>query len=68
MCIRDSITALGVPLTALREDAEGSFVWVKVSDETVRRVGIEVGAERDGFVAVASGELATGDLVVVAGR
>ena len=64
----EAITALGVPLTALREDAEGSFVWVKVSDETVRRVGIEVGAERDGFVAVASGELATGDLVVVAGR
>lgn len=64
-----AVTALAVPLVSVREDSAGAYVLVVVGDDDTApgRVGVELGAQHDGWVQVLSGEVVAGDLVVVAG-
>lgn len=55
--------AIAVPATALREDAEGSFV-LKLDNGTLVRQAVEPGTEWDRGVTVEVSGLATGDVVV----
>jgi multidrug efflux pump subunit AcrA (membrane-fusion protein) len=69
------VTALAVPLLSIREDNQGTFVFVPdAAQDTaagevgqVARIEIETGTVSDGYVEVVAGDLAEGDLVVVAG-
>lgn len=67
----EGATSLAVPMTSLREDSEGIFVWIAPSADpspsSLTRVRISLGRQHDGFVEVRDGDLAEGDLVVVAG-
>lgn len=71
----ESVTALAVPLLSVREDNQGTFVLVPdAAQDTaageagqVARIEIETGTVSSGYVEVVAGDLAEGDLVVVAG-
>jgi multidrug efflux pump subunit AcrA (membrane-fusion protein) len=66
-----AVSALAVPLLGVREDERGTFVLAAVDAAgdagQSRRIDIETGAVSGGYVEVVSGDLAEGDLVVVAG-
>lgn len=73
----DGVAGLAVPLVALREDSTGAFVLRVPGGRTAdladveiepERVPVTVGMSADGYVLVKPGELADGDVVVVATR
>ena len=59
---------MGVPLTAIRDDPNGTFVWVRSNTGEVKRTAVTLGTERAGVVRIVGGGLSAGDQVVVAGR
>lgn len=61
-------SGMGVPLTAIRDDPNGTFVWVRSNTGEVKRTAVTLGTERAGVVRIVGGGLSAGDQVVVAGR
>lgn len=65
------VRGLGVPLVAVREDADGNYVLRRTSrtnDEdtaSTERVAVVVTSTGDGFALVEPGDLADGDVVLV---
>lgn len=60
-----SYQGLAVPEAALAPSGDGQYVYV-VADDEARQVAVTLGQRRDGMVEV-SGDLASGDVVIVAG-
>lgn len=62
----DMLKGMAVPLVALRQEGEVSFVVVKKGDST-DRVDVDITETSDGFALVESSNLEVGDHVVVGG-
>jgi multidrug efflux pump subunit AcrA (membrane-fusion protein) len=61
-------TSLSIPLTALRQDARGTYVSVAGrGDADPVRVPVTIGAQGDGWAEIIDGDLSKGQRVVVAG-
>lgn len=56
-------SALSVPASAVRYDADGASVMVVGADNRVRRVAVQTGAQGDGFVALLKGPPANSRVV-----
>ena len=64
--IEKKSNVLSVPIDAILEDPESGENFVMVLDETkLKKVAVELGLEGDFHVEVASGDLASGDKVVL---
>ncbi|MGL5909204.1 MAG: hypothetical protein ACRCZP_04325, partial [Phycicoccus sp.] len=59
--------AVAVPLTAVRQDANGAYVSVERRPGALTSVRVEVGLQDSGWAEVAGGDLQPGQRVVVAG-
>ena len=62
---RESENALTVPVTAIRSDTEGSYVYVK-SGNDVQKAYVKTGISTDKEIEITSG-LSEGDQIVVSG-
>lgn len=69
-----TVEGMAVPLVAVREDGDGTFVLRPVEgtsdedggDAAAERIGITITASAEGYAIVAPGELDEGDVVIVA--
>ncbi len=63
---RKGIQSLTIPQVSLLLDQQGGYVFIVDEDNTAKKVRVETGAQRDGFLVVNSG-LKEGDKVIVDG-
>lgn len=65
--------ALAVPVTAVRQDVEGTYVFTVANPKTAAdstsysRVAVNLGQQQDGWIRVLDAELEEGDFVVMGG-
>lgn len=59
----EQVTATAVPLTALREDAAGTYVLL--ANDAAERVDVVAGVQGDGYVEIGEGSVLPGDSLLV---